>query len=224
MSTCYVVFRDEAPPSSSCNSRTQGAENAWMPDADESTFSRKDESPRGQAETHQRVCSAAEVFSRYSSQIRAIIAFHLDDKSKIDDVFQQFFISLVYNPIPAHIQKVEKYLYKALANDVIDACRQANQYRESLQKYAEQHRYDKAAEDPQDKVLQVEATKDMFQLLEKRLSKLQAEVVWQHYGKGLSRTDTATKTNLDEGKVIRYISLARKKMRKFIPQHIGNTK
>ena len=225
MSICYVVFRDEAKRSGGVVAVPDCfPEIAWMSDADESTFSRSGASPSGQAEMHERVCSAAEIFSKHSARIRAIIAFHVEDKSKVDDFFQQFFISLVRNPIPAHIEDVEKYLYRALANDVIDSCRQANQYRDRLQQYAEQHRYDETAEDPQDDVLHVEAAKEMFSLLEKRLSKLQAEVVWHHYGKGLSRKATARKTNLDEKTVVRYISLARKKMRKFIPHHTGNTK
>jgi len=190
-----------------------------MLDADESTSSGSNGT-----EIHRRVCSAAEIFTRYSNQIRAIIAFQIEDKSKADDVFQQFFISLVRKPIPANIEEVEKYLYRALANDVIDVCRQANHYRDSLQKYAELHRNETIEEDPQESLLQVEATKEMFQLLDRRLSKRQAAVAWQHYGKGLSKTDTAKKINLDKKTVVRYLSLARKKMRKFIPQDIGDTK
>ena len=191
-----------------------------MFDADESAFS-----GNNGTEIHNRVRSAAEVFAKYGNQIRAIIRFHLKDKSRADDVFQEFFVSLVHNPIPPHITDVEAYLYRALTNDVIDVWRQASNYRNGVQEYAESHRYDVIQDDPQSNFIQVEATKDMFRLIESRLPKCEAAVLWQRVGNGLNASDTAKRTNIDKRSVVRYLSLARKKMAKLIPHDIiGDTK
>ncbi|HUV64176.1 MAG TPA: RNA polymerase sigma factor [Sedimentisphaerales bacterium] len=189
-----------------------------MFDADENTFS-----GNNGTEIHRRVGSAAEVFAKYGTQIRAIICFHIKDKSKADDVFQDFFVSLVHNPIPPHLEDMEAYLYRALTNDVIDACRQTSNHQEGIQEYAELHRYDTMQENPQSNFIQVEATQEMFRLIESRLPKCEAAVVLQRYCNGLSITDTAKKTQLDKRSVARYLSLARKKMREFIPQDMGDT-
>jgi len=190
-----------------------------MFDADENTFS-----GNNGTEIHGRVRSAAEVFAKYGNQIRAIIHFHVKDKSRADDVFQEFFVSLVHNPIPPHIEDVEAYLYRALTNDVIDVWRQVSNHRDGIQEYAESHRYDMIQEDPQSSFIQVEATREMFRLIERRLPKCEAAVLWQRVGNGLNVSDTAKRTHIDKRSVARYLSLARKRMRKFIPQDIGDTK
>ena len=190
-----------------------------MFDADESTFS-----GNNGTEIHNRVGSAAEFFAKYGKQIRAIIHFHVKDKSKAEDAFQDFFVSLVHNPIPPHIEDVETYLYKALTNDAIDVRRRANNYRDGIEEYAESRRYDMIQEDPQSSFIQVEATKEMFRLIESRLSKREAAVLWHRFATGLSTADTAKKTNMDANAVARYLSLAKKKIRKLIPQDLGDTK
>lgn len=190
-----------------------------MFDADESAFS-----GNNGTKMHGRVQSAAEVFAKYGDQIRAIIRFHVKDKSGADDVFQEFFVSLVRNPIPAHIEDVEAYLYRAMTNDVIDVWRQANNHRDGLREYAESHRYDEIQQDPQSSLIQVEATKEMFRLIERRLPKCEAAVFWQRVGNGLNVSDTAKRTQIDKRSVARYLSLAKKKMAEFIPQDKGGTK
>ena len=190
-----------------------------MFDADESAFN-----GNNGAETHARVQSAAEVFAKYGNHIRAIIQFHVNDKSRADDLFQDFFVSIVHNPIPAHIEDVETYLYKALTHDTIDFARRTNNYQDGIQKYAESRRYDATEEDPQSSIMNTEATEQMLQLLERLLSKREAAVLWHRYGNGLSTSDTARQTNMDKKTVTRYLSLARKKIRRLIPQNLGGTR
>ena len=168
--------------------------------------------------------SAAEVFSKYGDEIRAIICFNIKDGSKADDVFQDFFVSLVHNPIPPHIEDVKGYLYRAVTNDVIDRSRRTNNFRDGVVRYAESRRYDVTQEEPQSSVIQAEETEKMFQLIERRLSKQQAAVVVQRYGHGLNTADTAKTMRLNKRSVARYLSMAKEKMRKFIPENTGDIK
>ena len=174
-------------------------------------------------EIRKRVGLAAEVFERYGDEIRAIIYFNVKDKSKTDDIFQEFFVSIVRKPIPSEIQDIRAYLYRAITNDVIDVSRQTKNHQDHIHKYAECRKHFQIPEDPQKNALQMESTKKMFQLIESRLPKREAEVVVQRYGYGLSITDTAEKMNVNKRFVSRYLSLALKKMREFVPKNADDT-
>jgi len=180
-------------------------------------------SEMNRTEIRKRVGLAAEVFEKYSDEIRAIIYFNVKDKSKTEDIFQEFFVTVVRKPIPSGIQDIRAYLYRAITNDVIDVSRQIKNHQDHIQKYAEFRKYSKIPEDPQKTAIQVEGTKKMFQLIESRLPKREAEVLVQRYGHGLSITDTAEKMNVNKRLVSRYLSLALKKMREFVPKNEDGT-
>jgi RNA polymerase sigma factor (sigma-70 family) len=170
-------------------------------------------------EIRKRVGFAAEVFEEYGDKIRAFIHFNLKDKSKADDLFQQLFVSIVHKPIPSGIQDIQAYLYQAVTNDVIDLSRHKKNNRDHLQKYAFCRKLDSKQEDPQKIAIQVESTKNMFQLIESRLPEREAQAVLQRFGHGFSLKDTAKKMHLDKRVVSRYLSIALKKMRQFIPDN-----
>lgn len=170
-------------------------------------------------EVRKRVGLAAEIFDRYGDEIRTIIHFNVKDKSKADDIFQEFFVSIVRKPIPTDIKDIRAYLYRAVTNDVIDVSRQTKCHRDRIQKYAECRKYFVISEDPQDTAIQVENTKKMIQLIESHLPKREAEVVVQRFGHGFSTTDTAEKMQVDKRIVSRYLSAALKKMRQYIPEN-----
>ncbi|HUT45004.1 MAG TPA: sigma-70 family RNA polymerase sigma factor [Sedimentisphaerales bacterium] len=176
-------------------------------------------SETNRTEIRKRVGLAAKVFDRYGDEIRAIIHFNVKDKSKADDIFQEFFVSIVRKPIPSGIQNIRAYLYRAVTNDVIDVSRQMKCHQDHIQKYAECRKHFVIPEDPQNTVIQTENTKKMFHLIESRLPKHEAEVVVQRYSQGLSTTDTAEKMNVNKKNVSRYLSAALKKMREFVPNN-----
>ncbi len=176
-------------------------------------------SETNRTEIRKRVGLAAEVFDRYGDEIRAIIHFNVKDKSRADDIFQEFFMSIVRNPVPSNIQDVSAYLYRAVTNDVIDVSRQKKCHQDHIQKYAECRKHFVIPEDPQNTVIQTENTQKMFHLIESHLPKRQAEVVIQRYGQGFSTTDTAEKMNVNKKIVSQYLSAALKKMREFVSEN-----
>lgn len=72
--------------------------------------------------TVQNMKLASEIFEEHTDTIRAVIAFSVNDKSKIDDIFHDFFLSLVRRPIPRRVQNIRAYLRRAIKNDVIVLC------------------------------------------------------------------------------------------------------
>ena len=175
-------------------------------------------------EIRKRVGLAAEIFDRYGDEIRAIIHFNVKDKSKADDIFQEFFVSIVHKPIPIGIQDIRAYLYRAVTNDVIDVSRQIKCHRYHIQRYAKCRKYYVIPEDSQNTVIQTENTKKMLHLIENRLPKREAEVVLQRYAHGFNTTDTAERMHVNKKVVSRYLSAALRKMRQFVPENKDDIK
>lgn len=177
-----------------------------------------------EAETRERVGLAGEVFDRYGDEIRAIIHFNVKDESKADDIFQDFFVSIVRKPIPPDIDDIRAYLYRAVTNDVIDVSRRTKGRKDRVQRYTERRKYCIIQEDPQNTVIQAEETEKIFQLIESRLPKHEAQVVVQRYGHGLSTTDTAEGMHVNKRSVSRYLSVAMKKIRQLVPKNEDDIK
>ena len=173
---------------------------------------------RNRTEVRQRVGLAAEVFGKYGDEILAVIRFNVDDQSKANDIFQDFFVSLVRKPIPSHIEDVRGYLYKAVTNDVIDVSRRTRNRQNNAQKYAYVHKHDISQENPQDIVIHAEETERMLRLIEHHLPKRESKVLLRRYSNGFSTADTAEKLHLTKRTVSRYLSVAMKKIRRFIPK------
>jgi len=130
----------------------------------------------------------------------------------------------VRKPIPSSLQDIQAYLYRAVTNDVIDLSRQIKNNRNHIQNYAECYKNQINQEDPQTIAIQVESTKKMFQLIESRLPKREAEAVLQRFGRGFTIKDTAEKMHVNERIVSRYLSIALKKMRQFVPVNQDDSK
>ena len=167
-------------------------------------------------EIQNKVKLAAEVFEQYGDDIRAIIRFNVKNDSETEDLFQEFFLSIIRKPIPLDIEDVRGYLYRAITNDIIDVSRRMKRQRERIQKYAERRKYSISEEDPHQIISQAEGIKKLFLLIEGRLPVREAEAFVQRYGCELDTTDTAHNMSVEKRTVSRYISVAMKKIRCFI--------
>lgn len=168
-----------------------------------------------------RVKKAKEIFDEYGDDIRAIIEFCVKDKHTTEDIFQDFFVSVVENPIPPDIEDVRGYIYKTIVNDSIDRIRRARIRREGIQRYTQYSRESKRQKEPQNVLIMAEEVERMFQLIESRLPPHQARAILQWYG--IRRTASCTDANLkiDERSLARYVSEAIRTMRYLVLQSEG---
>jgi len=166
-------------------------------------------------ELQERLKSAAELFDKYGSIIRAMIRSHLNDPSKVDDIFQDLFLSLVYKPIPPDIKDVRGYLYIAIKNDVLDAVRQSKVYQDRIHKYAQCRRYSATQQDPQSTVIQSEETQVVFQMVEGKLSHHEAEAIILRYKHDQDIGDAAREMRVNRRTFSRYVCTGLKKVRQF---------
>lgn len=158
---------------------------------------------------------AAEIFSKYGDFILAVIRYQVGNDVQADDLFQDFFLSLVSRPIPAGIQNIKSYLYRAITNDIVDAARRVEKYRTRMHKYAECLDYSINKNTPENALIKVEEINKMFKLIEGRLPRSEARAIRFRFWNNFSIKEVAKKMHVNNRTVSRYISVGLRKARQF---------
>jgi RNA polymerase sigma factor (sigma-70 family) len=165
---------------------------------------------------HKQVTMAAEVLNKHSALILATIRSNINDKSEANDILHDFFLSLVYNPIPAHIQNIRAYLQKAVKNDVLDAAARTKGYRARIQRYAQCHNNMTTYQDPQSIAIQTEQTQKMFELVEKQLPRREAQAVIERCYHDRDTEQTAERMCVNKRSVSRYLCTGLRRVRRLM--------
>jgi len=168
------------------------------------------------------VARAAEVFSKYGKFIFAVIRYQVKNDAQADDLFQDFFLSLVSKPLPEGIQNVKGYLYKAITNDIVDATRRVENYKARMNKYAECLNYSVNKNSPENALIEKEQTNKMFRLLEGRLRRSEARAITLRYRNSYNIKEVAEKMRVNNRTVSRYISAGLSKIRQFLTLKQGD--
>jgi RNA polymerase sigma factor (sigma-70 family) len=150
--------------------------------------------------------SAVEIYRNHSTFIRKIIGVHIKDESQAEDMFQDFFLSLVENPLPENITYIESYLYRAVINCIVDATRQTRRHQAGLHRYARQRPSVGTIPRPEKPVINAEEAARMFHLVEMLLPENQADAVRRRYKDGCDIREVSEAMGLDTKSVSRYIS------------------
>lgn len=158
---------------------------------------------------------AAKVFAEHSDFIYAIIYHKVRNKTQADDLYQDFFLSLVAKPVPASIKDIRSYLYRAITNDIIDANRRADRYQARIRKYAEVFDYATNNNTPE-KTLIAEEDDEIFKLIGRCLPSSEARAITLRFKNNRDITEVAAKMSVDKRSVSRYISIGLKKIRHFL--------
>ena len=159
------------------------------------------------------VCLAAEIFAEYGDFIHMVIFSQVKNKARVDDIFQDFFLSLVRKPIPQDVKNIKGYLYRAITNDIIDATRRVNKYSYHMHKYHEYPNHSINKRTPENAFIDVEETNKMFGLIKGRLTNSQYHAIALRYSTHHSIKEVAEKMGVKRTSVSRYISIGLKKIR-----------
>jgi len=158
---------------------------------------------------------ASEIFEEHSDTIRAAIRFHVNDKSSIDDIFQEFFLSLVKRPIPQKVENIKGYLSKAVKNDVLDAAFQAKSCHQRNCKYTQMHTERFESPSPDDLASHAEAVSQLLDIIKERLYQHEIEAVMQRYLYDRDIDEGAETMGISKRSFSCYLSTGIKKIRKF---------
>ena len=124
---------------------------------------------------------AAEIFTKYGDFIRGVIQCKVADKGEVDDLFQNFFLSLVSRPPAPNVKNIKGYLYKAILNDIIDNSRRIERYQNRVHRYAEFLSYSTIEDNSENVLIEAEEMAKMFECIEKQLEHSEARAVILRY-------------------------------------------
>ena len=160
--------------------------------------------------------TAANVFAEYGDFIRMVIRYQVKNDTQVDDLFQDFFLSLVSKPIPIGVRNVKSYLYKAITNDIIDAARRVEKYQKKMRKYAKRFSYSIDKRTPEKDFIDKEETNKIFETIEMQLRDSEAQAITLRYRHNYDTEEVARKMNVDSSSVRRYVSVGFSKIRQFL--------
>lgn len=163
-----------------------------------------------------RANTAANVFAEYEDFIRTVIRYQVKNETQVDDLFQDFFLSLVSKPIPIGVRNIKSYLYKAITNDIIDAARRVEKYQKHMRKYAKHFNYSIDKRTPENLFIKEEETSKIFETIEMQLRHSEAQAIILRYRHNYNTKEVARKMNVDSSSVRRYVSIGFNKIRQFL--------
>lgn len=167
---------------------------------------------------------AAKIFSQHGDFIRAAIRYKISDENLVDDLYQNFFLSLVARPIPQNVRNVKRYLYRAIVNDSYDAVRRVEQYQDRIQRYSKLigGSIDKASKYcPENSLIKKEETEKIFKAVELLLPSSESRAVTMRFMNNNRIGEVAKQMAVNKRSVSRYISIGLKKLRHFILEKEG---
>ena len=168
------------------------------------------------------VDAAAKIFTEYGDFILMVIRYNVKNETQADDLFQDFFLSLVASPLPAGVQNVKGYLYRAITNKIIDAIHRVESYQNHMYKYAKHLNRSINKKTPENAFIEAEETKKMFELIEMRLRSSHAQAITLRYKNNYEIKEVARKMNVRNASVRKYIYVGLSKIRQSLKLKWGN--
>jgi len=159
---------------------------------------------------------ASEIFIKHWDFIYSIIRFKAGNECLVDDLFQNFFLSLVQNPPPSDLKNIKGYLYRAIMNDIIDNARHVERYHNLIEGYAEHSRYNKNEASPCEQLLNSEDIKKIVDYIEKKLEYNEARAVNLRFKDDMKIKDVAERMGVNGATAWRYISKGLDDLRRFL--------
>jgi RNA polymerase sigma factor (sigma-70 family) len=168
------------------------------------------------SELPDNVAGAARIIAKYGGFIRMIIYYKVENEDLAEDLFQNFYLSLVSKPIPVGVQNVRSYLYKAITNDIFDATRRMEKYKAIINKYAEYCKYSINKNTPENALIEREETDKMFEAIERWMEPRESYAISLRYKGGFGVKETAEKVNVDNRTITKYVSMGLSKIRRHL--------
>ena len=176
------------------------------------------------APIYQRVKYASLIFEQYGDFLRTIIFFNIKNISEVDDIMQDFFISLVEHPIREDIEDIKSYLYRAIINDIIDAKRRTKSFKEHVFKYADfTNNASQQQIQHEEIILENEEIKKVLKIIKNYLPAHEAQALLNYYISDYDIKTAAERMKLNIRTFSRYVSTGIKKFRSFLELSDNNS-
>jgi RNA polymerase sigma factor (sigma-70 family) len=159
---------------------------------------------------------AAVIFLEHGDFILAVIRHKIKDESRAEDLFHDFFLSLASRPVPAEVQDIKGYIYRAIINDITDHIRHLGRYQAMTKRCADYSKLIVNNRPPENALMEKEQADRMVELIRKRVTKNEFKAIASRYRDDLSIKEAADRMNIDDRSVVRYISTGLRKVKKYL--------
>jgi len=173
-------------------------------------------SGRNISDNEANVKVAADVFAKYGDFIYNVIRSKTSNKAQVDDLYQNFFLSLVSNPISPDSDNIKGYLYRAITNDIIDASRHTKRYQKLINNYSNNFNLTIKKTFPTDAINNSDEAERVFQVAKGNLSPTEMKAFNMRYEKGCSNEEIAEEIGAKKESISRYICVGLKKLRQLL--------
>lgn len=164
----------------------------------------------------ENVHRASEIFAEYGDFIYNVILSKTRDQTITNDLYQDFFLSLVSKPIPEDVKNIKSYLYKSITHDVFDSTRRLQRYRKLMDKYIENSDFPINNTNPANAPIVEDKIEKVLSVVRGCLSPTEAKAITLRYRKGCSNKDIAKRLGVKKDSVSRYICMGLKKIRQIL--------
>ena len=158
------------------------------------------------------------IFAEYGEFILSVIRAKIRDSEVVDDLFQDFFLSLVRRPLPDDIKNIKAYLYHCITNDVIDYTRRTKY--KKLETSYDQLQYAIVADAEAENVLSnKEQAGKIYNLIDRKLPSSESTAVKLRYKENQDISEIAEHMNITKRSVARYVSSGLRTIREYVIDH-----
>ncbi len=164
--------------------------------------------------TDPAVLAATAIFTQHGDLIRAVIRFQAGNKLDHDDLYQEFYLSLIRKPLPADVRDVRSYLYRAVQNYVTSALRHRKSDSHHRQKYVEETEISINNGPTRDALIEDEQRNATVTRLAGQLQERLAQAFVLKYRDDCSILEIADKMGVNRRTVSRYLSESVEKLRR----------
>jgi RNA polymerase sigma factor (sigma-70 family) len=120
------------------------------------------------------------VLTEHGDFIRSVIRFYVKDEAEAEDLFQDFFLSLISKPIPKDIRNERAFLYRVISLRVKDVFRKIDRYQQNIHRYAQSYSAT-IGECPENAVIEADEVEKMFELIQSHLPSREALAITLQY-------------------------------------------
>ena len=157
---------------------------------------------------------ASQIIDEYESFIRCVIRTQNSSEASEEDIFQDFYISLISKPVPDDVRSVKSYLYKAIIFDIADCHRRIRQYKEKIKIFRKKSDFGIHKTNPTSALIIKEEMNKMFEFIKEISPGRKYVAITLRYRDGYSIQEVADKMGIKNESVRKYISLVLRKVRK----------
>jgi RNA polymerase sigma factor (sigma-70 family) len=152
------------------------------------------------------------IFAEYGGFVHAIFRAQAGMKLDVEDLYQEFYLALVHKPVPAGVQNMEAYLYRAAVHHLVSAIRFQETYAQNIKKYAKETRISINNRESGSALTREEQKHTVVACLARYLPGREGQAFVLRYRDNCSIVEIATRMGINKRTVSRYLSESLRKL------------